>query len=37
MSIQLQDVKKVYDNGEEVLRDVNLTIEDGEFIAIVGT
>ena len=36
MSIQLQDVKKVYDNGEEVLRDVNLTIEDGEFIAIVG-
>ncbi len=34
--IQLQDVRKVYDNGTVGLKDINLTINKGEFVVIVG-
>lgn len=34
--IQLQDVKKVYDNGTVGLKDINLNIDKGEFIVVVG-
>ena len=33
--IELRNVFKKYD-GLEVLRDINLTIEDGEFVVLVG-
>ena len=33
--IELQDVAKSY-GAVEVLRDINLDIEDGEFIVLVG-
>lgn len=39
MSVEIKSVKKVFELQEgplEVLRDVNLTIHDGEFISIVG-
>ena len=34
--IQFGNVSKVYPNGTVGLKDVNLTIEDGEFVAIIG-
>ena len=34
--IQLKDVKKVYPNGTVGLKDINLTINKGEFVVIVG-
>lgn len=34
--IQFTDVAKVYPNGTVGLKDVNLRIDDGEFIAIIG-
>lgn len=34
--IQFTNVQKVYPNGTVGLRDVNLTIKDGEFVAIIG-
>lgn len=34
--IQLRDVRKVYDNGTVGLKDINLTINKGEFIVVVG-
>ncbi len=34
--IQFKDVSKVYDNKVEAVKDVNLRIEDGEFVFLVG-
>ena len=34
--IQFDHVSKVYPNGTVGLKDVNLTIQDGEFVAIIG-
>lgn len=34
--IQFDHVDKVYNNGTKALDDVNLTIEQGEFVAIIG-
>jgi cell division transport system ATP-binding protein len=34
--IQFIDVNKIYDNGTRALKDVNLTIQDGEFVFIRG-
>ena len=34
--ILFDDVSKTYDNGTEALKDVNIRIEDGEFVFIVG-
>lgn len=34
--LKLENIRKVYDNGPEVVRDFNLTIGDGEFIVFVG-
>jgi sulfonate transport system ATP-binding protein len=39
MALQIKNVKKIFKIGSdtvEVLRDINLTIEDGEFVSIVG-
>ena len=34
--IRLIDVKKVYDNGTEALKGISCTIEDGDFVFLVG-
>ncbi len=34
--IELTGVSKVYDNGTKALEDINLKVEDGEFVFIVG-
>lgn len=34
--IRLENVSKFYNNGVHALRDINLTIEDGEFVYIIG-
>ena len=34
--IRLIDVKKVYDNGTEALKGISFTIEDGDFVFLVG-
>ncbi len=34
--IELKHVSKVYDNGTHALDDVSITIEDGEFVFVVG-
>lgn len=34
--IQLKDVSKIYDNGTVGLKDINLTINKGEFVVVVG-
>ena len=34
--IQLENVSKSYKNGVHALRNVNLTIEDGEFVYVIG-
>ena len=34
--IRLKDVKKEYENGTRALRGISLTIEDGEFVFLVG-
>ena len=34
--IQFKNVSKVYDNGLQALNNVNLTVENGEFVFIVG-
>ncbi|MBX2839266.1 MAG: sn-glycerol-3-phosphate ABC transporter ATP-binding protein UgpC [Gammaproteobacteria bacterium] len=35
-NLQLSDVRKVYPNGAEAVRGVDMSIEDGEFIVFVG-
>lgn len=35
--IEFKGVYKTYDNGTKALRDINLTINDGEFVFIVGS
>ncbi len=34
--IEFQKVSKVYPNGTQALNDVNITVDDGEFVFIVG-
>jgi phosphonate transport system ATP-binding protein len=34
--IQFTDVDKVYPNGYKALKDINLTINDGDFVCIIG-
>ena len=34
--IDLQNVKKTYDNGTKALRGVDMHIDDGEFVFLVG-
>ncbi|AUB31930.1 phosphonate ABC transporter ATP-binding protein [Spiroplasma floricola] len=34
--IKFTNVNKVWPNGKQVLRDINITINDGEFVAIIG-
>ena len=34
--IRLKDVEKTYDNGTEALQGISFTIEDGEFVFLVG-
>jgi len=34
--IQFIDVSKTYDNGVQALKNINLTINEGEFVAIIG-
>ena len=35
--IEFKNVSKTYDNGTQALKNVNLKIEDGEFVFIVGS
>ena len=34
--IEISGINKTYDTGNRALRNVNITIEDGEFVFIVG-
>lgn len=34
--IKLQDVKFKYKNGKDILKDINLEINEGEFVSIIG-
>ena len=34
--IQLKDISKIYDNGTVGLKDINLNIDKGEFVVVVG-
>ena len=34
--IEFKNVSKTYDNGTNALRDVSITINDGEFVFVVG-
>ena len=35
--IEFKNVSKTYDNGTEALKDVNIKINDGEFVFVVGS
>src|SRR5471032_1316872 len=35
-SLTIRNVRKVYPNGAEILKGINLDIEDGQFIILVG-
>lgn len=35
-SLSIRDVRKVYPNGAEILKGINLDIEDGQFLILVG-
>ncbi len=35
-TVECKNVKKIYDNGFEAVKDLNLKIEDGEFIVLLG-
>ncbi|SDB83519.1 phosphonate transport system ATP-binding protein [Pelagirhabdus alkalitolerans] len=34
--IEFKDVEKIYPNGTQALKDINVTIEKGEFVAVIG-
>lgn len=34
--IQFENVTKTYNNGVKGLKNINLTIEDGEFVSVIG-
>ena len=34
--IELKNVSYKYKNGNEVLKDINTKVEDGEFVAVIG-
>ncbi|WZU01290.1 hypothetical protein MGH68_17915 [Erysipelothrix sp. D19-032] len=34
--LAMHDISMIYPNGTQALKDVNLTIYEGEFIAIIG-
>ena len=34
--IEISNISKTYENGGKALRDINITIEDGEFVFIMG-
>ena len=34
--LKLEHVTKIYPNGTHALRDISLTVEDGEFLFVVG-
>lgn len=34
--IKLEDVNFKYKNGKEVLKNINLEIQEGEFVAVIG-
>jgi len=34
--IQFQGINKVYENGNVVLKDINLTIKEGEITVLIG-
>ena len=34
--VEMQGLKKIYDNGVEAVHDFNLEIEEGEFVVLVG-
>ena len=34
--LQIRDLRLVYPNGYEALKSVNLTVEKGEIVAVVG-
>ena len=35
-SVELEHIRKVYDNGHQAVHDASLLIEDGEFVVLVG-
>ena len=35
--IEFQNVSKKYPNGNEAVRDINFSINEGEFIVFIGT
>ena len=35
-SVELKGIGKIYDGGVRAVEDVNLVIEDGEFVVLVG-
>ncbi len=35
--LQIKNLKKIYDDGTESLKGINLDVEKGEFVAIIGT
>ena len=35
--IEFQNVNKVYPNGNEAVKDINFSINEGEFIVFIGT
>ncbi len=35
--LQIKNLKKIYDDGTEALKGINLDVEKGEFVAIIGT
>jgi len=35
-SLSIRNIRKVYPNGTEVLKDINIEIEDGQFLILVG-
>ena len=34
--LQIENLTKIYDDGTEALTDVSFTVEEGEFLVIIG-